>query len=117
MNDQEQRIIKSAEDKGIIIRSTLLQARGGGKSTRQGFVMGVHFTLNNLWISVEERKPEINAETLRSDKMLVRSQGKYFETFYTAVYDKYSEEWFDGDYAIINVTHWMPIPLLKSKEQ
>lgn len=116
MNEQEQRIISIAEDKGIIIRDSLVQARSGGKTLRHGFAMGVNFTLNNLWISVEEDLPEISTETMRSNKMLVRSQGRYYETFYTAVYDKFSEEWTDGDYVITNVTHWMPIPSVKEGE-
>ena len=117
MNEQVERIISKAEDKGIIIRASVIQARSGGKSVRHGFAMGVHFTLNNLWISVDEDLPEMNTETMRSNKMLVRSQGRLYETFYTAVYDKFSEEWTDGDYVITNVTHWMPIPSVMEGEE
>lgn len=117
MNEQVERIISKAEDKGIIIRASLIQARSGGKSVRHGFALGVHFTLNNLWISVEERMPEI-IENNHSKYVIVRSRNRLGESFDIARWDEYFNDWISqNSYAILNVTHWMPIPSVMEGEE
>ena len=111
---QEQRIIQKAEKDICYISSN--GSRAWGKSFRGGFETAVKFTLDNLWIPVEERMPETDPETLKSAPVFVRAKGKYFESFYVARYSEYFQDWISDSFAVTNVTHWMEIPKVGGEE-
>lgn len=111
---QSERILKLAQEKIAVIRQIGL--RGWGKSFTAGFKAAIDFTLENQWIPIGEAMPDIDPQTLKSNRVFVRAKGLKHESYYTAHYDSYTEDWVDIDYVITNVTHWMPIPALKGGE-
>ena len=83
-----------------------------------GLIDGLEVADNeDPWISVDERMPETDPETLKSATVFVRAKGKYFESFYVAKYSKHFQDWISDSFAVMNVTHWMPIPSLKGGKE
>ena len=115
---QQERMMKLAQERIVCIGQGSI--RQWGKSFTAGFKMAVKFTLENLWISVDESLPERNrnvlALNLNGDVLVAFHDG--METWW----------WCDGficgekangdkKYSscceIELITHWMPIPELK----
>lgn len=71
------------------------------------------FALQNQWISVGEALPEEVQEGCCDDKFVLYC-GEYPAT---ASYDHKMKKWYYGDYEILGVTHWMPIPSLEGGEK
>lgn len=126
MNEQVERIISKAEDKGIIIRASVIQARSGGKSVRHGFAMGVHFTLANLWISIDEDLPEFTKKegsAQISEPVLIKCTNGAITRARRFVIggEVPAEGWkcIDAGFGVggDKVTHWMPIPSVMEGEE
>lgn len=112
MNQQE-RILNLAQEQIACIGQGGI--RQWGKSFTAGFKMSVKFTLENLWISVDEDLPKDGV-----DVFVRNEQGKCTSAWYS--HD--TETWFlacgeiAGDDVIYSqITHWMPIPELKGGEK
>ena len=117
---QQERIQNLAHEQIVCI------AQGGtrqwGKSFKAGFKMAVKFTLENLWISVDEALPPkrktTNGEELEeSIPVFVRdNEGNYTSAWYS-FYGKYwymaFGEAFLKQSIYSKITHWMLIPELK----
>lgn len=109
---QQDRILKLAQE-----QITYLGHRGRkwGENFKVGFNGGIRFTLENLWISVDEDLPKDGVD------VFVRNEhGKCTSAWYS--HD--TETWFlaygeiAGDDVIYSqITHWMPIPELKGGEK
>lgn len=118
MNQQE-RIIQSAEEHIVCVSRN---GRGWGKNFRTGFECAVQFTLENLWIPVEEDFPELRHEGASmkwSDKVLVRLDNGYImESAYLKDLKDSGINMFCWSNIVPgtnHVTHWMPIPTLPIK--
>ena len=103
MNQQE-RILKLAQEQITYIGN---RGRQWGKTFTVGFNGGIRFTLENLWISVEEQMPE------KTDEYFVMYNDGDTSYFYCAFFDT-DKQMFDKCIHEF-VTHWMPIPTLKAK--
>lgn len=107
MNQQE-RILKLAHEKIQIVGTSGARF---GKTYKAAFELAVRFTLENLWISVDEDLPKDGVD------VFVRNEhGKCTSAWYS--HD--TETWFlaygeiAGDDVIYSqITHWMPTPELK----
>ena len=99
---QQERILKLAQEKiGYIGQGG---TRQWGKSFKAGFGMAIKFTLENLWIPVEEDLPEST-----SPVFIIYEHG-IFEVGYCE--REYGEtKWYleRNRSPIILVSHWMPI--------
>ena len=120
MNQQE-RIIKKAEKEVTVIHASTNTARRYGKIFRMGFVAAVQFTLENLWIPVEEDFPELRYEGASmkwSDKVLVRLDNGYImESAYLKDLKDSGINMFCWSNIVPgtnHVTHWMPIPTINN---
>ena len=97
---------------------------------RDAFQEGAIYTLKNQWISVEEALPGVEADGC-SEYVLVMSSNlipqiaSYSDGAYTTKYTykgkdgkKHEAHWFLQDFKPIlyDVTHWMPIPELKTND-
>lgn len=113
--NQQDRILKLAQEKIACIGQG--NSRQWGKSFTAGFKMAVKFTLENLWISVDESLPEQNINVLA-----LNLSGDVFVAFHDGMQTWW---WCDGfirgekangdkmysSYCEIDsITHWMPIP-------
>jgi hypothetical protein len=88
----------------------LFKQRGLDKeSCRQA----MDYILSNQWISVEEALPEETEDGFCDDKFVLYCS----EYPATASYDHKSKKWYYGDYEILGVTHWMPIPSLEGGKE
>lgn len=103
---QQERIIKSAEEHiGCVSRT----GRGWGKNFRAGFECAVEYTLENLWISAMDEKPESGELVFIA---LFDEVGEVYE-YYEGWYDNARKQWYLRDYGHLNdVSYWMPIPTL-----
>ena len=118
----QERILKLAREKIVVF------SRGSmswGKSFRATFITAIDFTLANLWIPVTEELPEFtqqNDYAQKSEPVLIKAdsgvitRALYFElkgevpaTGWLCI-DAGFRTWSD------NVTHWMPIPMLKKED-
>lgn len=115
---QQERILKLAQEKiACIGQGKSLQ---WGKSFKAGFDIAVKFTLENLWISVDESLPERNRNVLA-----LKLDGDVLVAFHDGMKTWW---WCDGficgekvngdkKYSscceIDSISHWMPIPELK----
>ena len=94
------------------------------------FVAGAEYALQNQWIRVEEALPQVEADGC-SEYVLVMSLNlipqiaSYSDGSNTTKYTykgkdgkKHEAHWFLLDFSPIlyDITHWMPIPELKKKE-
>jgi hypothetical protein len=77
------------------------------------FKCAANFILQHQWISVEEALPEETEDGFCDDKFVLYCS----EYPATASYDHKSKKWYYGDYEILGVTHWMPIPSLEGGKE
>ena len=103
MNQQE-RIIQSAEEHIVCVSRN---GRGWGKNFRTGFECAVQYTLENLWVSVDEALPEYEETVLVTDGtdiwLTERTLKEWTDSLGFSEHESYSFE---------RITHWMPIPTL-----
>jgi hypothetical protein len=59
------------------------------------------------WISVEERLPDHRKRVLAIYANGVISTGRVFHNGFPEAYDGFDE---NGDFKVVPVTHWMPLP-------
>ena len=117
---QQERILKLAHNKIFCIG--LSAARQWGKSFTAGFDTAVKFTLENLWISVDESLPELPKDfpySAVSEIVLIKcANGAITRARYVKIvgeFTTYGWQCVDAGFGVGNdkVTHWMPIPELK----
>lgn len=100
---QQERILNLAHEK--IAYFGTRGARQWGKSLDQAMTIAINFTINNLWISVDESLPK------EYESVLIRAVNK--RTLYV-VHDVaaiYNGTW-NRNMEDYTITHWMPIPAL-----
>lgn len=71
------------------------------------FLEGAKFALENQWIRVADRLPEIETDGLSTKVLVVSNKGK----IHFSRYDYDMEGWISSILDIV-FTHWMPIPEL-----
>lgn len=117
---QQERIQNLAQEQIVCIGQG--GTRQWGKSFKVGFEMAVQFTLENLWISVDEALPPKQKTTKgeeleESIPVFVRdNEGNYTSAWYSF----YGNHWYMAfgeaflkQSIYSKITHWMPIPKLK----
>ena len=80
-------------------------------ASREGFLAGAEWQMNNIWISVEEELPENIGEDYGFSEDVIISN----HDFCVGYYDYRTKKWMCRimeNLEIENVTHWMPIPKL-----
>ena len=89
----------------------------GKLSCKQSFIDGARFSLSHQWISVEDALPELNEEVLVLFPDGTATVSVRCKTFNADGRDVIS--WKNGDYTYADswIKHWMPIPVLKEKEE
>lgn len=117
--NQQQRIVQKAEKEIKIIGPN--GVRNCGKTYRAAFEIAVRFTLENLWIPVEEDLPELRYERVSmkwSDKVLVRLDNGYImeSAYLKDLKDSGTNMfcWLNIVPGTNHVTHWMPIPIINN---
>lgn len=118
MNQQE-RILSLAQEQIQIIGTSGARF---GKTYKAAFELAIRFTLENLWISVDEalppkRKTTKGEELEESIPVFVRdNEGNYTSAWYSF----YGKHWYMAfgeaflkQSIYSKITHWMPIPKLK----
>lgn len=117
---QLERILKLAHNKIFCIG--LSTTRQWGKSFTAGFDTAVKFTLENLWISVDESLPELPKDfpySAVSEIVLIKcANGAITRARYVKIvgeFTTYGWQCVDAGFGVGNdkVTHWMPIPKLQ----
>jgi hypothetical protein len=105
---QQERILSLAQEQIACIGQGGI--RQWGKSFTAGFKMAVKFTLENLWISVEDDLPEVGDRPFSKRVLILCKNGAVTR----ACYIKLTNSWFcvDAGFGVGNtdVTHWMPFP-------
>lgn len=69
------------------------------------FLEGAKFALENQWIRVTDRLPEIETDGLSTKVLVVSNKGK----IHFSRYDYDMEGWISSVLDLV-FTHWMPIP-------
>lgn len=122
MNQQERILQKAEKEIKIIRRNGILTC---GKTYRAAFELAVKFTLENLWISVDESLPEFTKKidsVQISETVLAKCASN---TVIRAQYMELSGEvtdkaWHSVDAGFCKkddkVTHWMPIPTMNNSK-
>lgn len=119
MNQQE-RILNLAQEQIACIGQGGI--RQWGKSFKAGFEMAIRFTLENLWISVDDSLPELSEErrcSAVSEIVLIKCvNGAITRARYVKIlgdFTTYVWQCVDAGFGVGDdkVTHWMPIPKLK----
>lgn len=121
---QQERILNLAQEQIVCIGQG--GTRQWGKSFKAGFKMAVKFTLENLWVSVDESLPELSEERLSEDRrcsaisemVLIQcangaiTRARYFKI--VGEFTTYGWKCVDAGFGVGSdkVTHWMPIPEL-----
>ena len=109
---QQERILKLAQEQITYIDN---RGRQWGKTFKVGFNGGIRFTLENLWISVEDDLPEVEDRPFSKRVLILCKNGAVT----IASYFKQNNSWFsvDAGFRVGNndVTHWMPIPEPKKR--
>ena len=107
MNQQEI-IIQSAKEQ--IVFSD--RKNGGWNDKIESiFTTAVQYTLENLWISTEEEKPE-SCKLVFAALLDVKTEAYQY---YVGWYNETQEQWFLADFGYcFDVSYWMPIPTLIS---
>ena len=82
------------------------KAEGYGKLA-PAFIEGAKFALENKWIRVTDRLPEIEKDGLSIKVLVVSNKGK----IHFSRYDYDIEGWI-SPVLDIEFTHWMPLPKL-----
>lgn len=117
MNQQE-RILKLAQEKIQIVGTS---GSRFGKTYKAAFELAIRFTLENLWISVDESLPELSEErrcSAVSEIVLIQcNNGAITRARYVKIIGEFTTcgwECVDAGFGVGNdkVTHWMPIPEL-----
>lgn len=115
--NQQDRILKLAQEKIAYIRQG--NSRQWGKSFKAGFDIAIRFTLDNLWVSVEDSLPELNrnvlALNLNGDVLVAFHDG--METWwwcdgFVCGEKANGDKKYSSCCEIDSITHWMPIPKL-----
>lgn len=118
MNQQE-RILSLAQKQIQIIGTSGARF---GKTYKAAFELAIRFTLENLWISVDESLPELPKElpsAAVSEIVLIKCvNGAITRARYVKIlgdFTTYVWQCVDAGFGVGNdkVTHWMPIPKLK----
>lgn len=117
---QQERILKLAQEKIAYIDQG--GTRQWGKSFKAGFEMAIRFTLENLWISVDDSLPELSEErrcSAVSEIVLIKcANGAITRARYIKIVGEFKTSGWkcvDAGFGVGDdkVTHWMPIPELK----
>ena len=118
MNQQE-RILKLAQEQ---IKIVGISGARFGKTYKAAFELAIRFTLENLWISVEDSLPELPKElpsSAVSEIVLIKCvNGAITRARYVKIlgdFTTYVWQCVDAGFGVGDdkVTHWMPIPELK----
>ncbi len=118
MNQQE-RILSLAQEQILIVGTSGARF---GKTYKAAFELAIRFTLENLWISVDESLPELPKElpsAAVSEIVLIKCvNGAITRARYVKIlgdFTTYVWQCVDAGFGVGNdkVTHWMPIPKLK----
>lgn len=118
---QQERMMKLAQERIACIGQGGI--RQWGKSFTAGFKMAVKFTLENLWISVEEALPELSEErrcSAVSEIVLIKcANGAITRARYIKIVGEFKTSGWkcvDAGFGVGDdkVTHWMPIPESKN---
>lgn len=118
---QQERIQNLAQQEVVCIGQS--GTRQWGKSFKAGFDIAVKFTLENLWISVEDSLPELPKElpsSAVSEIVLIKCvNGAITRARYVKIlgdFTTYVWQCVDAGFGVGNdkVTHWMPIPESKN---
>jgi hypothetical protein len=118
MNQQE-RILSLAQEQIQIIGTSGARF---GKTYKAAFELAIRFTLENLWISVDELLPELPKElpsAAVSEIVLIKCvNGAITRARYVKIlgdFTTYVWQCVDAGFGVWDdkVTHWMPIPKLK----
>lgn len=118
MNQQE-RILSLAQEQIQIIGTSGARF---GKTYKAAFELAIRFTLENLWISVDELLPELPKElpsAAVSEIVLIKCvNGAITRARYVKIlgdFTTYVWQCVDAGFGVGDdkVTHWMPIPKLK----
>lgn len=106
MNQQE-RILSLAQEQIQIVGTSGARF---GKTYKAAFELAIRFTLENLWISVEDDLPEVGDRPCSKRVLILCKNGAVTR----ACYFKQTNNWFcvDAGFGVGNtdVTHWMPFP-------
>ncbi len=118
MNQQE-RILSLAQEQIQIVGTSGARF---GKTYKAAFELAIRFTLENLWISVDESLPELPKEipsAAVSEIVLIKCvNGAITRARYVKIlgdFTTYVWQCVDAGFGVGDdkVTHWMPIPKLK----
>ena len=118
MNQQE-RILSLAQEQILIVGTSGARF---GKTYKAAFELAIRFTLENLWISVDESLPELPKElpsAAVSEIVLIKCvNGAITRARYVKIlgdFTTYVWQCVDAGFGVGDdkVTHWMPIPKLK----
>lgn len=105
--NQQQRIVQKAEKEIKIIGRN--GVRNCGETYRAAFEIAIRFTLENLWISVDEALPEYEETVLVTDGtdiwLTERTLKEWTDNLGFPEHESYSFE---------IITHWMPIPTINN---
>ena len=116
---QQERIMKLAQEQIQIVGTSGARF---GKTYKAAFELAVRFTLENLWISVEESLPELPKElpsAAVSEIVLIKCvNGAITRARYVKIlgdFTTYVWQCVDAGFGVggDKITHWMPIPKLK----
>lgn len=119
MNQQE-RILSLAQEQIQIVGTSGARF---GKTYKAAFELAIRFTLENLWISVDESLPELPKElpsSAVSEIVLIKCvNGAITRARYVKIlgdFTTYVWQCVDAGFGVGNdkVTHWMPIPESKN---
>ena len=116
---QQERILSLAQEQIQIVGTSGARF---GKTYKAAFELAIRFTLENLWISVDESLPELPKEipsAAVSEIVLIKCvNGAITRARYVKIlgdFTTYVWQCVDAGFGVGNdkVTHWMPIPKLK----
>lgn len=83
------------------------------ENIQSDFLAGAEFALNNQWVSVEERLPEVDYKFHNSDYYMchvdVNGRSYYLQCWYNSIDNRWTSAWPWSDNEKINVTHWQPL--------
>lgn len=116
---QQERILSLAQEQIQIVGTSGARF---GKTYKAAFELAIRFTLENLWISVEDSLPELPKElpsSAVSEIVLIKCvNGAITRARYVKIlgdFTTYVWQCVDAGFGVGNdkVTHWMPIPKLQ----
>ena len=116
---QQERILSLAQEQIQIVGTSGARF---GKTYKAAFELAIRFTLENLWISVDESLPELPKDfpySAVSEIVLIKcANGAITRARYVKIvgeFTTYGWQCVDAGFGVGNdkVTHWMSIPELK----